>query len=141
MRRLLTSVGILLCLAIPAGQVPAVPPAAQMTFPVKGTGLISGQVVDAQGSGVANAVVTLSGGLQQVALTLQVGEIAGGPRRTLTSGEGQFVFFDLPAGAYTIDVTKPGFLPGAFGRRRFGGSAQSLQLGDGERRLQLRVPI
>jgi hypothetical protein len=135
------SLGIVLCTAVLLGQVQPASQTPQTTFPVKGTGLVSGQVIDAHGSGVADAVVTLDGGLQQVALTIQVGQIPGGPRRTLTNGDGRFVFFDLPEGAYSIDVTKPGFLPGAFGRRRFGGPAQSLQLAVGERKVQVRIPI
>lgn len=147
MRRLTTTLGILLCTAAlagqvqPASQVQQTPQFPPTTFPTKGTGLVSGQIVDAHGAGVPNAVVTLNGGLHQVALTIQVGDIPGGPRRTLTNAEGRFVFFEVPAGAYSIDVTKPGFLPGAFGRRRAGGPAQSLRLEDGERKLQLRIPI
>jgi protocatechuate 3,4-dioxygenase beta subunit len=147
--RLTTSLAILLCTAALAGQVQSVAPASQlsqaqtpsMTFPVKGTALISGQVIDANGDGVANAVVTLNGGLQQVALTIQVGEIPGGPRRTLTNSEGHFVFFDLAAGSYSIDVTKPGFLPGAYGRRRAGGPSQSVRIADAERKTRLEVRV
>jgi hypothetical protein len=77
--------GILLCTTVLLGQVQPASQTPQTTFPVKGTGLVFGQVIDAHGSGAANAVVTLNGGLQQVALTIQVGQIPGGPRRTLTT--------------------------------------------------------
>jgi hypothetical protein len=141
MARLTTGLALLFCLVAVHGQgLPTLqvgPPAPA----AKPGGLITGQVVDARGDGVANAVVTLNGGLQQVALTIQVGDIPGGPRRTLTSGDGRFVFFDLPAGSYSMEASKPGFLPGAFGRRRFGGPAQSLELAEAELESQVRIPI
>jgi hypothetical protein len=57
MLRLTMSLGILLWTAVLLGQVQPASQTPQTTFPVKGTGLVSGQVIDAHGSGVANAVV------------------------------------------------------------------------------------
>lgn len=102
---------------------------------------ILGQVVDAVGHPVGGAVVTLSGGLAQISLTSVARELEGGPRRSLTDAEGRFVFSDLAAGSYTLDAAKPGYLSGAYGRRRYGGLPQTLVLAEGERNTTVRIPI
>ena len=133
--------------AVTAGsaQVPApVPQAPPPTQPISGTSLILGQIVDAAGGGVAGAVVTLNGGLVQTGgfnTNMSPTPIPGGPRRTLTSGNGRFVFSDLPQGAYSIDAAKPGYVPGAFGRHRPGGIAQSLTLAADERIGNVTIAI
>lgn len=103
--------------------------------------LILGQVVNAAGSPVGGAVVTLSGGLVQISLTSAARDLEGGPRRTITDGEGRFVFSALAAGTYTVEATKPGYLPGAYGRRRHGALPQSLVLAERERNTSVRIPI
>ena len=107
----------------------------------RASGVLMGQIVEARGTGVAGAVVTLNGGFVQVALRTLPGELAGGPRRTLTDQDGRFVFFELAAGAYSLEATKPGYLPGGYGRRRHGGTAQSIRLGDGERNTSVRIQM
>jgi hypothetical protein len=112
--------------------------------PLIGTGLVLGQVVDAAGGGVSGAIVTLSGGLFQAGgfnTNLYASPIAGGPRRTQTNGDGRFVFGELPAGSYSLDATKPGYVPGALGRFRPGGIAQSLTLADGERNGSVKIAV
>ena len=44
----------------------------------------------------------------------------------MTDADGRFVFRALAAGAYSLTAIKPGYLDGAFGRRRPGGTGQSL---------------
>jgi len=122
---------------------PASPVSSQ---PVIGTGLILGQIVDPSGAGVPSVIVTLSGGLFQATLggantVLHVSPMAGGPRRTLTNASGRFVFGDLPAGSYSLDATKPGYIPGALGRFRPGGLPHSLTLADGERNNTIKISI
>ncbi len=57
---------------------------------------LSGSVVDATGSPIAGAIVTLRGAGEQL---------------TPTDAEGQFVFLNLPAGEYELTVVRSGFAP------------------------------
>ena len=111
----LTSFFCLAVVAMPGAQTPS-PPATT------GKCLILGQIVDPGGAGVDGVVVTLQGGLIPVGgLVFNPAPMPGGPRRTLTNSNGQFVFPDLPAGSYSIDASKPGYVPAAYGRRKPGG--------------------
>lgn len=109
-----------------------------------GTALILGQVVDAAGGPVANAMVTLSGGLVQsgsFATQVSAAVIPGGPRRALTNADGRFLFSDLPKGAYSIDVAKSGYVAGAYGKHRPDGLAQSIVLADDERNGTIKIEV
>jgi protocatechuate 3,4-dioxygenase beta subunit len=116
----------LLCAALLFAQ--AQPPAPPQT---KGTGLLAGRIVDASGTPIPSAIVTLGGRAPQPA-----GRPEQGPR-VLTDADGRYFFSDLAAGGYTISATKPGFIPGRFGARRPGGSAVTIDLANGERRGDL----
>jgi hypothetical protein len=140
MKLMSTSTAPWLLVAALAGQaLQDARPAAPSDKPA--TAILLGQVVDAHGAGVAGAVVTLSGGFVQVALRTMPSELPGGPRRALTDQNGRFVFFELAAGSYSLEATKPGYLPGAYGRRRHGGAAQSVRLADSERNTALRIQM
>src|SRR5690242_8468436 len=104
-------VAVLLVAAVQSPQPPAAAPPA---------GLILGRVVDAaSGRPVSGAIVALTG--------------AAGSTRAMTNGAGQFVFRKLPKGSFGLTVTKPGYVEGAYGRRRPGGSTRSVELDDGQR--------
>jgi hypothetical protein len=135
--------GIGVWLAVEPGSGAILAQAQQPAAPAqeKGTGIIVGQIVDARGSAVPDAIVTLQGGLQPIALTTTNRAIPGGPRSTRTTNEGHFAFFDLTPGTYALDVSKPGFIAGAYGRVRPGGLAQSVTLGDGELLTSVRLTI
>jgi protocatechuate 3,4-dioxygenase beta subunit len=84
------------------------------------TGLILGTVVDAAtGRPVSGAIVTLQG--------------AGNAPRAMTNASGQFVFRRLPKGRFGLTAAKQGYVEGAYGRRRPGGSASTVALDDGQR--------
>lgn len=86
-----------------------------------GTGVVVGRVVEADGaSSVPGAVVTLS--------------LAGfAPQRALTDGQGRFAFRALPKGRFSLTASRPGFVDGAYGRMRPGGTPLSLELTDNSR--------
>ena len=110
---------LLLVAAFQAPQVQVQAPQGAQQGPPP-TGLILGRVVDAGGGRpLPGAIVTLLG---------------AGPAspRAITNGSGQFVFRRLPKGRFTLLATRPGFVDGAYGRRRPGGSTGSVQLDDGQ---------
>lgn len=116
----------------PGGQNPAAPrgggggrgtagprdqPAAQV---VAGTASISGVVtLDGSASAVRRAQVTLGGG-------------GGRGRSAVTNDEGRFSFGALPAGRYTLNVSKPGFASIAYGAKKPGRQGTPIQLTDGQ---------
>jgi carboxypeptidase family protein len=105
---------------------------AQTPAPEPATGLIVGQVVDAgTGRPLAGAIVALNAP-NFVSVT------PGRPfppqlPRVLTGSDGRFVFRDLPRGSMTITATRPGYVDGAYGRRRPGGPSQQLPVSPSER--------
>lgn len=103
------------------------------------TGLIAGRVVDADGEPASGAVVTV-----------QRANVAPGPRPAPgASGQvpvrvddrGRFVVSNVPPGAYRIIATRSGWLPGAYGRRRPGGSDLTIDLGEGQTRNDLAITV
>jgi protocatechuate 3,4-dioxygenase beta subunit len=120
---------------VPAGQRP------DPTQPERGTAIVMGQVVDARGAGVADALVALQGGIELAGITPIPRPIPGGARRTLTNRDGRFVFLNLPSGSYSLTAAKTGYQQGAYGRRRADGPVQSFEVADGERQLGLTIPM
>ena len=83
------AIGFLFCLA---AMLLSSPLAAQSTF-----GSISGTVMDASGSAVADAQVTLT-------------SVATSAKQTFTTGpDGLYSFVNLNPGAYTLEADKTGF--------------------------------
>lgn len=88
---------------------------------VPATGRISGRVVAADsGRPVKRARVFVN-----------AAELQGG-RGALTDEAGAFEFTELPAGRYTVTVSKSGFVSLSFGQRRPLQAGTPLQLGDGQ---------
>ena len=105
--------------------------------PAPQTGLILGRVVDAaSGRPVAGAIVSLEGGMLAA-----VPAGGGGLPRAITSGSGQFVFRRLPKGTFGLTVLKPGYVEGAYGRSRPGGTAALVELADGQRASDVVIPM
>jgi hypothetical protein len=89
------------------------------------SGLIVGQVIDADNRRPINGVV--------VSMSGPVGPGGAAQPRILTGNDGRFVFRGLRRGNYSIFAAKPGYLEGAHGRTRPAGPSVPLQLADGER--------
>ncbi len=114
---MVAAIGVLWTVALVSQSAPT--PAA----PPRAAGLIVGRVVDGStNSPIAGAIVSILSGFGP-----------GSPPRAMTSAGGYFVFRKLPRGSYSLAATRPGYVDGAYGRRRPGGTAASLQLQDGER--------
>lgn len=103
------------------------PPAAQ-------TGILAGRVVDGAGAVVPEAIVVVrpSGGVGGAAAQVV-------PVRADT--EGRFVVTHVPPGRFNIEVSKPGWLPGAYGRQRPSGAASEVTLAAGATRADLRIVL
>src|SRR5688500_15584932 len=94
-----------------AGQAPQAP---------RANGLLAGRVVDANGPPLPGATVVLRSATPRPPIPRPATTGQAVPVRT--DAQGRFVFTDVPAGKYQIDASKAGWLPGALGRRRPGGS-------------------
>ncbi len=147
----------LLALAAPQllAQTQQAPPAQTPDTAPKGSGIISGRVVDAtSGQPVTDAIVTMNGRGPGVARGVapqargggppmpQRGGPAPAPLRQITSSDGRFVFHSLAPGTYSFTVTAPGYLIG--GGRGAAPSLPGLQpitLVDGERRGDVQVRL
>ena len=99
-----------------------------------GTGLITGRVVEADGkTPIAAVIVALSGG--------GGGPFAQDANRVLTDAEGRFFVSDVAAGSYSLTAQKPGYIQGAYGRRRPGGTSLSLDLADAGRQGDITIVL
>src|SRR5579862_6193 len=90
-----------------------------------GTATILGVVTDA-GHPVPGATVSL--GLPAIS-------------DELTDDQGRFAFVDLPAGSYSIQADKPGYVSSGFGERRPDGQDQSLPLSDGQHVTDVAIQL
>ena len=87
-----------------------------------GTGGIAGAVtIEGGGTPVRRAQVTLSGA-----------ELRGN-RTTTTNDRGQFSFVALPAGRFTLTVSKPGYVGLSYGAKKPGRQGTPIQLADGQK--------
>jgi hypothetical protein len=86
-----------------------------------GTGVLVGRVVDSDGSSpVSGAIVTLS--------------LPGHtPIRVLADGQGRFAYRALPDGSFSVSASRPGYVDGAHGRLRPGGTPQPVELTNSQR--------
>jgi Carboxypeptidase regulatory-like domain len=105
-------------------------PAQQRDTPPPPGGRISGRVISDTGRPVkrARAFITAA-------------ELPGG-RGSLTDENGIFDFTELPAGRYTLTVSKSGFVSLSYGQRRPLQAGTPLQLADGQqlKGIEFRLP-
>jgi protocatechuate 3,4-dioxygenase beta subunit len=104
--------------------------------PAPQAGLILGRVVDAaSGRPISGAIVSLEGGI------VTAPPPSGGLPRAITNGNGQFVFRRLPKGTFGLTAQKGGYVEGAYGRSRPGGSSAMVELADGQRTSDVVIPM
>lgn len=104
-----------------------------------GGGLLAGRVVDSTGAPVAGAVVIVRPDAP-VATPVRTATAARVvPVRT--NDEGRFVFTEVPVGTHQVTVSKPGWLPGAFGRERPGGTPLPVTLAALQHRNDLTITL
>jgi hypothetical protein len=97
-----------------------------------GTAVIAGVVVAADtGRPVRRVRVTLSSTAPDVSLS------------ATTADDGHFKFSELPAGAFTVSASRPGFIDSVFGQRTPGSGRPGtpVQLIDGQKVESLSMPI
>jgi protocatechuate 3,4-dioxygenase beta subunit len=70
--------------------------------------------------------------LRRAAIRVSASELGGTGKTATTDPDGLYEIDELPAGRYTINVTRGGYLPMQHGQRRFGEGGAPLQIADGE---------
>jgi hypothetical protein len=90
-----------------------------------------------RGTGTASItgqIVALDTGrpLKRVRVSLNAAELQGG-RSATTDEQGRYNFQQLPAGRYTINASKPGFISMSYGARRPNRAGRPLPLADAEK--------
>ena len=100
--------------------------------PPAATGRISGRVV-ASDTGKP---------IKRARVFINAAELQGGGRGVLTDDLGVFDFTELPAGRYTVNVSKSGFVNLSYGQRRPLQAGTPLQLADGQqlRNVDFQLP-
>jgi len=102
-------------------RAPSSPPRDATPETKKGTAVIKGRVVTADGARP----------LRRVQISVSSPEL-GEPRSVSTGTQGTFEIKDLPAGRYSVSASRAGFLGLQFGQRRPGEAGRPVQLGDGQ---------
>ncbi len=104
-------------------------------------GMVGGAVMKT-GSGVIFGLVTEADSNRPVPGAIVSINLPGAqPLRVMADPQGRFGFRQMPAGAFSITATRPGWVDGAFGRTRPGGPMLPLMVADGERVSNVTVPM
>jgi hypothetical protein len=113
-----------------AQQAPAPPP-------TPATGLIVGQVVDAEsGRPIGETVVPL---MPTVTGPVNPMTAIATAQKLITDENGRFVYYQLAKGRYSITTAKPGYVSGVYGKIVPRGPGSQLDLADGERMTDVRI--
>lgn len=115
-------------------------PAPQTPPPPKGTGILMGQVVDAQDKrAISGALVSLAG---EVPVPQAAASATDAPRQILTDGSGRFMFRSVAAGRYQVRATAGSYIAAGLNQNRPTGTSQFVELTtDDEKRDGLLVKM
>ena len=107
---------------------PVSPPsgAAKNSDPGKGTGIIRGRIMLANGQPARRASIQL---------------VSSGSRATAAGEDGTYEFTDLPADSYRLSAGKPGYLVLEYGQARAFERGRVITLGDGEKVEKIDVTL
>jgi protocatechuate 3,4-dioxygenase beta subunit len=70
--------------------------------------------------------------LRRASIRVSAPELGGSGRTATTDPDGYYEIDELPAGRYTINVSRGGYLPMQHGQRRFGEGGAPLQIAEGD---------
>src|SRR3954469_9069138 len=124
-----TVAAVVLAAVMSAPQVQTLPPprppmpqgpARDATPNAKGTGILRGKITNTEGRPLRRVQIRLGGE------TIPEGRTAS------TNSLGKWEIRDLPAGRFSLSVTRAGYLLGQFGQKRFGEPGRPLDLGDAQ---------
>jgi hypothetical protein len=106
----------------PPGPVPqgGVMPPRDATPNAKGTAILRGRILNTEGRPLRRVQVRLGG------------ELIPEGRTASTNGLGKWEIRELPAGRFTLNFSRAGYLPAQYGQKRFGEPGRPIELGDGE---------
>jgi hypothetical protein len=123
----------LLLLPCTAGAQPARP------YPT-GTAALAGRAVDAATGGpVANTLIGLS--RRRTSGANAPSDTSVPLLLVMADAQGRFVIRDIPAGHYLILATAPGYIISNYGQARAAGPSRTIDLEEGDLRLDLEVPL
>ena len=96
------------------------PPGRDAVPNAKGTGVLRGRILNAEGHPLRRVQIRLSGE------TIPEGRTAS------TNTSGKWEIRDLPAGRFTLSATRAGYLNAVFGQKRFGEPGRPIELADAQ---------
>jgi len=149
MTRVVSVSTLLVVLAAAAGaQQPAqrpgsIQPPAGTQQPARDTPAQAKDAVPAPSGRITGQVIAADNGrpVKRARVFVNAAELPGG-RGVLTDDQGVFDLTELPAGRYTLTVSKSGFVALSYGQRRPLQAGTPLQLGDGQqlKGIQFQLP-
>src|SRR5262245_18857664 len=96
-------------------------PAARDAVPnAKGTGVLRGRILNTEGRPLRRVQIRLSG------------ELIPEGRTASTNSLGKWEIRELPAGRFTLNFSRAGYLAAQYGQKRFGEPGRPVELADGE---------
>src|SRR6266542_1136695 len=118
----LAAATVLILAANGAAQVatPQRTPARDATVEKKGTAIVRGKIVNAEGRPLRRVQLRLSG------------EAIPEGRTASTNGLGKFEITELPAGRYTLNASRAGYLGLSYGQSRTGEPGRPIELAEGQ---------